>query len=66
MMEQIILQLCAERPLMLKELSYLLDRTADGLRNNYLAKLLEEGKITLKYPKQPNHPRQAYMTVQDS
>lgn len=66
MMEQIILQLCAKRPLMLKELSYLLDRTADGLRNNYLAKLLEEGKVRLKYPEQPNHPRQAYMTIQDS
>ncbi|MBB5324092.1 hypothetical protein HNQ34_001184 [Anoxybacillus tepidamans] len=65
-MEQIILQLCAIRPLMLKELAHLLDRTSDGLRNNYLAKLLEEGKIQLKYPEQPNHPRQAYKAKQDS
>ena len=65
-MEQMILQLCAIKPLMLKELAHLLDRTADGLRNNYLAKLLEEGKVQLKYPEQPNHPRQAYMTKQDS
>ncbi|MED5052482.1 ATP-binding protein [Anoxybacillus rupiensis] len=65
-MEQMILQLCAQRPLMLKELAYLLERTSDGLRNNYLAKLLEEGKIQLKYPNQPNHPRQAYMTKQHS
>jgi len=65
-MEQMILQLCSIKPLMLKELAHLLDRTADGLRNNYLAKLLEEGKVQLKYPEQPNHPRQAYMTTQDS
>ncbi len=43
-MEEIILQLCAHRPLMLKQLAYLLDRTPDGLRNNYLGKLLAEGK----------------------
>jgi ATP-dependent DNA helicase RecG len=60
-MEEIILQLCSKRPLMLKELAYLLKRTPDGLRNNYLAKLLSEGKIKLKYPDQPNHPKQAYM-----
>ncbi|MFC4183607.1 ATP-binding protein [Saccharococcus thermophilus] len=60
-MENIILQLCEQRPLMLKELAALLERTPDGLRNNYLGKLLEEGKIRLKYPDQPNHPKQAYM-----
>ncbi|RAK20538.1 hypothetical protein B0I26_104191 [Anoxybacillus vitaminiphilus] len=62
-MEEIILQLCSKRPLMLKELAYLLERTPDGLRNNYLAKLLSEGKIKLKYPDQPNHPKQAYMVA---
>ena len=60
-MENIILQLCEQRPLMLKELATLLERTPDGLRNNYLGKLIEEGKIRLKYPDQPNHPKQAYM-----
>jgi ATP-dependent DNA helicase RecG len=62
-MEEIILQLCAKRPLMLKEFAYLLERTPDGLRNNYLAKLLDKGKIKLKYPDQVNHPKQAYMIV---
>lgn len=61
-MEEVILQLCARRPLMLKELAYLLERTPDGLRNNYLGKLLAEGKMRLKYPEQLNHPRQAYIT----
>lgn len=62
-MEQIILELCEKRPLMLKELAYLLERTPDGLRNNYLTKLLSKGKIRLKYPDQINHPKQAYMIV---
>ncbi|AMX84981.1 transcriptional regulator [Geobacillus subterraneus] len=60
-MEEMIVRLCCERPLRLKELATLLERTPDGLRNNYLGKLLEEGKIRLKYPDQPNHPRQAYI-----
>lgn len=60
-MEEIILQLLMNKPLMLKELSQLLERTSDGLRNNYLAKLLQEEKIQLKYPDQPNHPKQAYL-----
>ncbi|MEB3750686.1 putative DNA binding domain-containing protein [Geobacillus icigianus] len=60
-MEELIVRLCHERPLRLKELAALLERTPDGLRNNYLGKLLEEGKIRLQYPDQPNHPRQAYI-----
>lgn len=62
-MEEIILSLCAYKTLMLRELATLLDRTPDGLRNNYLAKLLDKGKIRLKYPDQVNHPRQAYIIV---
>lgn len=62
-MEEIIVSLCAQKTLMLRELAYLLDRTPDGLRNNYLAKLLDKGKIRLKYPNQVNHPRQAYIIV---
>lgn len=62
-MEDIILKLCAQKTLMLRELAVLLERTPDGLRNNYLAKLLDKGKIRLKYPDQVNHPKQAYIIV---
>ncbi|MGG3925546.1 ATP-binding protein [Metabacillus fastidiosus] len=62
-MEEIILRLCARKTLMLRELADLLERTPDGLRNNYLAKLLDKGQIRLKYPDQINHPRQAYIFV---
>ena len=64
-MEEIIVKLCTQKPLMLRELAYLLERTPDGLRNNYLAKLLGKGKIRLKYPDQINHPKQAYIIVKD-
>ncbi len=60
-LEGVILELLEKKPLMLKELAHLLKRTPDGLRNNYLAKLLSEGKIRLKYPNQINHPKQAYI-----
>ncbi|MGG3448871.1 ATP-binding protein [Domibacillus aminovorans] len=63
-MEEIIIRLCTQKPLMLKELAYLLERTPDGLRNNYLAKLLSKGRVRLKYPDQLNHPKQAYMVVE--
>ena len=63
-MEEIIVRLCTYKPLMLKELADLLERTPDGLRNNYLAKLLNKGNVRLKYPNQINHPRQAYITVE--
>ncbi|WP_110113568.1 ATP-binding protein [Bacillus sp. CGMCC 1.16541] len=61
MMEDILVRLCEQKPLMLKELADLVARTPDGLRNNYLAKLLDEGRVSLKYPDQPNHPKQAYL-----
>lgn len=65
-MEDIIVKLCAhaQKPLMLRELAALLERTPDGLRNNYLAKLLDKGKLRLKYPDQVNHPKQAYIIVE--
>ena len=61
--KEIILKLCEIRPLMLKELSDLLNRNSDGIRNNYLSPLIEEGKIRLLYSEQTNHPQQAYITV---
>ena len=62
-MEEIIVSLCTQKTLMLRELAHLLGRTPDGLRNNYLAKLLDKGRIRLKYPEQVNHPKQAYIIV---
>lgn len=62
-MEQVILKVCAVKELTLKELTEFLNRNHDTLRKAYLSRLLEEGKITLKYPNNINHPEQAYRTV---
>lgn len=62
-MEELLVELCAQKPLMLKELAQLTERTPDGLRNNYLSKLVREKRLRLQYPDQVNHPRQAYITV---
>ena len=64
-MERIIVELCNQKSLMLKELADLLGRTPDGLRNNYLTKLLAKRKLRLKYPNQINHPKQAYMAIKE-
>jgi ATP-dependent DNA helicase RecG len=61
-MDEIILNLCAIKPLTLKELSELLNRQMDPLRKKYISRLLKEGKLELLYPEQVNHPKQAYMT----
>lgn len=65
-MKDIILRLCEVRPLMLKELAELLWRSQEGIRNNYLSPLAEEGRIRLRYPGQINHPQQAYITVKEN
>jgi len=61
-MDEIILNLCAIKPLTLKELSEILNRQMDPLRKKYISRLLKEGKLELLYPEQVNHPKQAYMT----
>ncbi|AMV09852.1 AAA family ATPase [Geobacillus thermoleovorans] len=61
-MDEIILNLCAIKPLTLKELSQLLNRQMDPLRKKYISRLLKEGKLEPLYPEQINHPKQAYMT----
>ena len=65
-MKEITLKLCEVRPLTLKELAELLKRSSDGIRNNYLSPLIEEGKIRLMYPGQLNHPQQAYIAVKEN
>ncbi|BAU26386.1 hypothetical protein DFP93_11460 [Aneurinibacillus soli] len=64
-MENLLVELCAQKPLMLKELAQLTERTPDGLRNNYLSKLVKEHRLHLRYPDQINHPRQAYISTKN-
>jgi ATP-dependent DNA helicase RecG len=56
----VIFELCLERFISLKDLSDLLTRSPDTLRTHYLAGMITEKLLELRYPEQINHPHQAY------
>lgn len=64
-MDRVILHLCANFFLTLQVLANLVNRSPDGLRQRYLKRLVEEGKLKLAFPTAPNHPQQAYTTFID-
>jgi hypothetical protein len=59
-MRTIILQMCDDRSVTLKELSSVLERDSKALQDQYLTPMLSEGLLELKYPDNKNHPNQAY------
>lgn len=59
-MRKIILEICEEVFLSLKDLANLLERDPKALQDQYLTPLLAEGFMELKYPDVKNHPGQAY------
>jgi hypothetical protein len=59
-MRTIILQMCDDRSVTLKELSSVLERDPKALQDQYLTPMLSEGLLELKYPDNKNHPNQAY------
>ncbi|SOB90603.1 predicted HTH transcriptional regulator [Ureibacillus xyleni] len=61
-MEAIILKLCLNQYLTIKELSELLNRDSDSLRKRYITPLLQANKLELLYPENPRHKKQAYKT----
>jgi predicted HTH transcriptional regulator len=65
-LEAVILKLCDDYYITLKVLAKLVNRTPDALRQRYLKILVEQGKLKLAFPTAPNHPQQAYTTVQES
>lgn len=58
-MSALILALCAEHWLTIRDLELLLGRQDRALRR-YLGPLLARGALRLHYPQLPNHPWQAY------
>jgi len=65
LVESTILQLCDGRYLTLEELSSLLNRSKDSLRNHYINPMLQDGRIEQKYKNVPTHPNQKYRTVEE-
>lgn len=58
----IIVALCAVAPLSLDEIARLMERKESSLRD-VIRGLISTGDIGYLYPKQPNHPKQKYVTL---
>ncbi len=58
----LILKLCAIKPFKLPELTVLLNRHTNYIRQIYLKPLIKSGELEYVFPHQPNHPQQAYKT----
>ena len=63
MLKHLILRLCAWKPLKSSEMADILKRGEKYLLRHYISPLREEGKLEYFYPEMPNHPQQAYKTV---
>lgn len=58
--EQIIIELCDYKELTLTEIATLLGRHEKYIKNNYLKKLLKDGRIRYTIPEMISHPKQKY------
>jgi hypothetical protein len=59
-MDEAILALCTDRFVMAQELAELLRRSIVTIKNHYIARLIRQGRLALRFPEQPTHPAQAY------
>jgi ATP-dependent DNA helicase RecG len=57
--DDLIVKLCAVRPLSVRELAHLLARSDDLVRKA-VRPLLVSGQLRYRYPERPNHPAQQY------
>lgn len=64
-MRDLLVELCAVRELTLDEIGRLLQRNPAGIRNRLLRPLVQSGRMVLRFPQEPNHPKQAYKTNLD-
>jgi hypothetical protein len=64
--EQAILDACRGRELTLHELGDALGRKPDSLRIRYVRALVVAGRLVPRFPRAPNHPRQAHRTAPDA
>ncbi|MBY0444323.1 MAG: AAA family ATPase, partial [Burkholderiales bacterium] len=63
-MERVLLTLCRDQFLTLSALASLVNRNADGLRQQYLSKMVRSRVVMLAFPTKPTHEKQAYRAVE--
>jgi predicted HTH transcriptional regulator len=59
-MVAVLQSLCANQYLTLSVLAELVSRNPDGLRQQYLSKMVKSGEMRLAFPTKPTHEKQAY------
>jgi ATP-dependent DNA helicase RecG len=59
----VVFALCQVRAWRADELSTVLRRNPEVVRQNYLRPLMREGRLTMTHPQEPNDPQQAYRAV---
>ncbi len=64
--ESIIAQLCYSRFLTYHEIGALLNRVPRDARDRFLSPMVADGRLQLRFPQEPSHPNQAYITVDTS
>lgn len=62
----LVVELCRSRPWRADELSLLLQRNPESIRQNYLRPLLAQKRIAMTLPDTPHSPQQAYRSVPES
>jgi len=61
--EQLISELCQGRFLTFRQIGELIKRDARNVRDRFLSKMVQEGRLRAKFPDEPTHPQQAYTTA---
>jgi len=56
-MRKVLTALCAVSELSLEEIGRMLHRNARGIRNRYLRPMVQSGRMQLRFPDEPNHPK---------
>lgn len=64
-MEDLIQDLCAWRPLSAEEIADILDKTTNYISNKYLYRMVKGRALRHKYPEMVKHPSQKYMASHD-
>jgi predicted HTH transcriptional regulator len=62
LVEAMILDVCRDEFVSLNELAEILNRDSDFLRNHYINRLADNGRLERAHPNLRNHPKQRYRT----
>lgn len=65
LVREAILALCSNDFLRAEAIATRLNRNAQGLRNDYIIPMLNEGLLVARFPDTPNHPQQAYKRAKE-